>query len=70
VPPPAESRIPTRAVLEAVVAGQCPFTDDQREWTVAECVALTGWSLTPLELIEKGDAWMAQKVLASPNAPT
>lgn len=60
---PAEDPIPNRAVLEAVAAEQRKFTKEQREWSVAECLALTGWQFTPVELIEKGDPWMAQRLL-------
>jgi hypothetical protein len=64
-----EGPVPDRRVLEAVGAGQRPFTREQRDWSAAECLVLTGWQYTPLELIEKGDAWMAQQILASPGAP-
>jgi len=67
--PPAESPVPGRSVLQAVATGQRQFTRDQREWGVAECLALTGWQFTPIELIERGDPWMAQQLLAAPNAP-
>lgn len=65
-----DDHVPSRAVLEAVVAGQRQFTKDQRDWSVTECLGLTGWQHTPLELMEFGDAWMAEKILASPNAPS
>lgn len=65
---PVENPVPDRAVLEAVAAQQRPFSKDQREWSVAECLALTAWQFTPVELIEKGDAWMAQKLLGAPDA--
>ena len=64
---PAEDPIPNRAVLEAVATEQRKFTKEQREWSVAECLALTGWQFTPVELIEKGDPWMAQQLLAAQN---
>lgn len=60
---PVVSPMPDRAVLEAVAAQKREFTKEQREWSVAECLALTGWEFTPLELIQKGDAWMAQQLL-------
>jgi hypothetical protein len=66
---PVEGPVPSRAVLEAVVAGGRAFSREQREWCVAECLALTGWQFTPIELIERGDPWMAQQILAAPNAP-
>lgn len=65
--PPAESPVPDRVVLEAVAAAKRPFTREQREWSVAECLALTGWQFTPVELIERGDPWMAQQLLAAPG---
>lgn len=64
-----EGPIPTRAVLDAVASGARPFSREQREWSVAECLALTGWQFTPIELIERGDPWLAQQLLAAPNAP-
>jgi hypothetical protein len=66
---PVEGPVPDRAVLDAVAANARPFSREQREWCVAECLALTGWQFTPIELIERGDPWMAQQILASPNAP-
>jgi hypothetical protein len=67
--PPPDGPIPSRAVLEAVVAGGKEFSKEQREWSVGECMALTSWEFTPVELIEHGDAWMAQKILDSGKAP-
>lgn len=66
---PVEGPVPSRAVLEAVVAGGRGFSREQREWCVAECLALTGWQFTPIELIERGDAYLAQTLLAAPNCP-
>jgi len=66
---PIDGPVPTRAVLEAVANGTREFSKEQREWMIGETLALTGWQYTPVELIEKGDAWMAQLVLDSPNAP-
>lgn len=67
--PPPEGPVPSRAILEAVVAGQREFSKEQREWMIGECLALTAWEFTPVELIEKGDSWMAAKVLESPSCP-
>jgi hypothetical protein len=64
-----DDQVPSRVVLEAVAAGQRQFTKDQRDWSVTECLGLTGWQHTPIELMEFGDAWMAEKILASPHAP-
>lgn len=66
---PVEGPVPTRAVLEAVAGSTRPFSREQREWCVAECLALTGWQFTPIELIERGDPWLAQQILAAPNVP-
>lgn len=66
---PVEGPVPTRAILDAVAAGARPFSREQREWCVAECLALTGWQFTPIELIERGDPWLAQQLLAAPNVP-
>lgn len=66
---PVEGPVPTRAILDAVATGARPFSREQREWCVAECLALTGWQFTPIELIERGDPWLAQQLLAAPNVP-
>jgi len=58
-----EAPMPGRAVLEAVIAGQRKFTKAQLEFTIAEAMVLTGWQLTPLELTEKGEPWLARLVL-------
>ncbi len=64
-----DDRVPTRAVLEAIVAGQRQFTQDQRDWSVGECLGLTGFQYTPVEMLENGDAWMAKTILDSPAPP-
>lgn len=55
--------MPSRAVLEAVAAGTRKFSKEQLEFTVGEVMVLTGWEMTPLELLEKGEKWLAQQVL-------
>ena len=60
---PADAPIPPRERVSAVANGQGAFTREQREWAIAECMTLTSWQYTPLELIEKGDAWMAEQML-------
>jgi hypothetical protein len=60
---PADAPIPPRERIRSVADGHGEFTREQREWAIAECMTLTSWQFTPLELIEKGDAWMAQKML-------
>lgn len=58
-----DAPMPGRAVLEAVIAGERRFTKAQLEFTIAEAMVLTGWQMTPLELTEKGEPWLAQLVL-------
>ena len=58
-----EAPMPSRAVLEAVIAGTRKFTKEQLEFSVGETMVLTGWQMTPVELIEKGEKWLAQQVL-------
>lgn len=58
-----DAPMPGRAVLEAVIAGTRRFTKPQLEFTIAEAMVLTGWQMTPLELIEKGEPWLAKLVL-------
>lgn len=65
----ADGPVPGMALLRAVVEGSREFSKEQREWMVSECMTLTRWEFTPVELLEKGDAWMAQRVLdAQPPA--
>ncbi len=56
VPPPP-------FVLELVQAGQRSFTKAQREFAVAEAMIVTGWQYTPVELLERGEAWLAGLLL-------
>ena len=58
-----EAPMPSRAVLEAVISGTRKFTKEQLEFSVGETMVLTGWQMTPVELIEKGEKWLAQQVL-------
>lgn len=57
--------VPSRAVLEAVMAGERAFTKEQLEFTIAEVMILTGWQMTPLELTNKGQVWLAEQVYHS-----
>lgn len=58
-----EAPMPGRAVLEAVIAGQRCFTKAQREFSVTEAIVLTGWEMTPVEITEKGEPWLAELIL-------
>jgi hypothetical protein len=58
-----DAPMPSRAVLEAVVAGERKFTKPQLEFSIAEAMVLTGWAQTPLELTEKGEPWIAALIL-------
>jgi hypothetical protein len=58
-----EAPMPSREVLEAVVLGERKFNKAQLEFTIGEVMVLTGWEMTPVELMEKGEPWLAQKVL-------
>jgi hypothetical protein len=55
-----ENRIPSAEVLAAVATGARRFTNTQREWCVGEAMVLSGFQLTPMELIEQGDAKIAE----------
>jgi hypothetical protein len=55
-----ENRIPSAEVIALVAAGSRRFTNAQREWSVGEAMVLSGFSLTPMELIEQGDAKNAE----------
>lgn len=55
-----EAPVPNAEVLAAVAAGARKFTDLQREWSIGEAMVLSGFRLTPMELIEQGDAQIAR----------
>jgi len=61
VPPPP-------FVLELIKAGQRAFTKAQREFAVAEAMIVTGWQFTPVELLERGEAWLASLLLDPESA--
>ena len=60
-----DAPMPSRAVLEAVAAGERKFTRPQLEFSIAEAMVLTGWAQTPLELTEKGEPWIATLILGN-----
>jgi len=55
-----ENRVPSAEILKVVAAGARKFTNAQREWCVGEAMVLSGFQLTPMELIEQGDAKIAK----------
>lgn len=59
-----DPHVPSRALLHAVAAGQATLSDDHRDWCVAEAMVLSGFQRTPVQLVEEGDAALAQRVLA------
>src|SRR5690606_25575747 len=59
-----DPHVPSRTLLHAVAAGQASLSDDHRDWCVAEAMVLSGFQRTPVQLIEEGDAALAQRVLA------
>jgi ribosomal 50S subunit-associated protein YjgA (DUF615 family) len=54
---------PTDTVLMAVAAGARNFTDAHREWCVGEAMVLSGFEYTPVELIQQGDAAIAEIIV-------
>ena len=62
-----EAPMPSHEVLEAVLAGKRQFNKLQLEFTIGEVMVLTGWEMTPIELLEKGEQWLARKVLDHQN---
>ncbi|TNJ32691.1 hypothetical protein [Arenimonas terrae] len=66
--PEPQDTVPTPELLAAAAAGAAAFTKEQREWCVGEAMVLTGFSFTPVELIEKGDAAMAKIILDARKA--
>lgn len=66
-PAAEDGPIPGEDVLRAVAAGHRSFSTAQREWVIGEALGLTGWSMTPVELLDKGDVWLAAKILGGPK---
>ena len=64
-----EAPMPGQAVLEAVIAGQRHFTKPQLEFSVSEAIVLTGWEMTPVEILAKGEPWLAELILKNHAAP-
>jgi hypothetical protein len=64
-----EAPMPGQAVLEAVLAGERRFTKPQLEFSLSEAIVLTNWELTPLEIMEKGEPWLAQLILRTHSHP-
>lgn len=54
---------PSDTVLMAIAAGTRKFTDAHREWCVGEAMVLSGFEFTPVELIQQGDAAIAQIIV-------
>lgn len=59
----APTAAPSRAVIEQVASGEARFSDAQRDWVIGEALSLTDWQLSPVELLAKGDAWLARLLL-------
>jgi hypothetical protein len=57
-----ESRIPGADLMAIIAAGARQFTKAQREWCIGEAMVLSGFQFTPMELIEKGDAYIARLI--------
>jgi len=55
--------MPGQTVLEAVIAGERQFTKAQLEFSLSEAMVLCGWELTPLEIMQKGEQWLAKLLL-------
>ena len=64
-----DAPMPGQAVLEAVIAGERRFTKAQLEFSVSEAIVLTNWELTPLEILEKGEPWLAELILKNHATP-
>jgi len=72
LPAPAHKRggdpadlTPTREILQAVADGTRKLTREEREWCVGEAMVLTGFSKTPVQLIEEGEPALARIILAA-----
>jgi hypothetical protein len=63
-PPPLEGPVPTPDTLAAIAAGTRKFTKEQQEWALGEAMVLSGFRQTHVELLEQGEAALAQMILA------
>ena len=63
--PEPQDTVPTPELLAAAAAGAATFNKEQREWSIGEAMVVTGFQFTPVELIAKGDAAVAQMILAA-----
>jgi len=61
--------MPGQIVLEAVAAGERQFNKAQLEFSLSEAMVLCGWELTPLEIMEKGEPWLAKLLLEHHSVP-
>ena len=61
--------MPGQTVLEAVIAGERQFTKAQLEFSLSEAMVLCGWELTPLEIMQKGEGWLAKLLLDHHSPP-
>jgi hypothetical protein len=61
--------MPGQTVLEAVLAGERQFTKAQLEFSLSEAMVLCGWELTPLEIMQKGEPWLAKLLLDHHSPP-
>ena len=64
-----EAPMPSKAVLEAVIAGQRRFSKPQLEFSLSEAIVLTNWDMTPVEIMAKGEPWLAELILSHHAAP-
>lgn len=65
----SDSPVPTRRLLQAVIDGQRALTREQREWAIGEALGVTGWQYTPVELVAKGEVWLARCLLDANAVP-
>ncbi len=65
----SDNPVPTRSVLQAVIDGQRALTREQREWAIGEALGVTGWQYTPVELVAKGEVWLAHCLLDAKAVP-
>lgn len=63
--PPGPPGFPSRAELEAVVAGTRAFGKDELECCIGEALVRTGFQRTPVQLLEDGEAGLARLLLES-----
>jgi hypothetical protein len=65
-----EGPMPSDDTLIDIISGQRSFSKDQLEWAIGEAMVLCGFQYTPNELLDKGQAHIAQVIQTARSTKT